>query len=341
LSYQRDQEVSRLFFRRRFTQPPPAAELEDESILAGGKAHHLQREPLNAHRLERQAADAVSAEVRHLLEVFLDELPGPYSDALPPWDDSCQRVVEQWLEVPWLSIRALQACPLTIRDKVLGHVPTRERKKYRQDLPALVVHWIRTDAGRAWKDPLIRELLTTATDSGQKMSVRFTLLLSFVPDLVFAALRLRPGLKATRHRLANERRRWANPRTRLDPDDLRLRDLRRWAPNCTDEELKRLALGAHRPLKGKIEHDIFNDLGLDKSVGIADTKQGRFWNAIALPLIDYLQPHVRARNTTAGKKPVIPDAVFRVTSQLLALRSNGRWEDKPGRLKSRHYRIAL
>jgi hypothetical protein len=314
VSYQDDQEVSRLFFLRR----PPAP---------GGAESEWRIDPVNI------------PEISLRLDAFLATLPGPQADPEVLWSDSFPRILEQWLDVPCVCIRAFHACSLTIRDKVLEQVPESECKDYRDDLPALVVHWIRTDAGRAWEDPLIRELLTmTATDSGQKMSIRFTLLLSFVPDLVFAALWLRPGFEATRDRLANERRRWANPRTRLDPDDPWVRDLRRWAPNGTDKELKQLALEAHIPLQLETERAIFAELGLDKSVGIADTKQRRFWNAIALPLIDYLQPHMRARNTSAGKKPVTPDAVFRFTSQLLALRSNGRWEDKPGRLKSRHYR---
>jgi len=318
VSYQDDQEVSRLFFLRRPPDP-------------GGAKSEWRIDPVNIQEIIRR------------LDAFLAALPGPQADPEVLWSDSFPRILEQWLDVPWVCIRAFHACSLTIRDKVLEQVPEPERKNYRDDLPALVVHWIRTDAGRAWRDRKVRKLLTTAAKSnkGQGMSIRLTLLLSFVPDLVFTAQRVRKGLEDTRPRLANVRRRYANPHTRVGPDDQWARDLRRWVPNASEEELKRLASGAHVGLSREGERDIFKELGLDKGLGIADTKQGRFWNAIALPLIDYLQPHVLARNTTAGKKPVTPDAVFRLTSQLLALRSNGRWEDKPGRLKSRHYRIAL
>src|SRR5262249_42493227 len=201
------------------------------------------------------------------------------------------------------------------------------------------------DAGRAFQDNPVVSVLTQLRPkdaSGQVASVRFTLMLSFVPYIVFDTLTLRRYLRADRQGFEARIKRYQNPSTPLDSDvDRDVRDLlrrraagARGLKGATDDDIKRMIVRSCRRLPREREAAMWDAIGLDKTIGTEDSRQA-IWDLVALPLLRYLEPYAPARKDVQPR--VIPDRLFAFTSRLLAVRSAGRWEDIPGRLKARYY----
>ncbi len=302
----------------------------DHQLASLFSLHRFDKLPSGAAR------EKLSADVRRHLELWLGRLRGPHSDPAPDWGPSYQEIVDDWLKVPLICIEALHF--RSVRDKVLDRVVKPERETYKRDLPALAARWICGDAERAWRSRKVRECLRPVQHAGA--SVRFTLLLSFVPVWIFETLRFREGLQERRHRTAEIRRRYANPRTRLHSDDDRAQPFialrSRGFVSGTDEDIKQIVRGAYGGLSPTTEQAIFEALALDKAAHAPTSSQG-VWNLIVLPLLNYLDPFIKGRRKSAAEPRVTSDELFAVVSQLLSLRAPGVWAEKPGRgrLKSR------
>jgi hypothetical protein len=363
MSYEHDRRLARLFHRRAFSGPTPDAE-----VLRQAETEHLGHEPTDEEwaRLEpkvrerwaHQRKEQIS-EVYQLLQEFLAESPGPRRDPTPPWDATHQGILDDWLEVPRISILALRELrnvvdelicdtegrlidgkPRFVKKKTLLAVPPGNIRKYRTDLPALTARWILDDADRAWKDRSIQKVLQELPGA----SVRWVLLLSFVPTAVFRTLRLRRTVSASRRTFGDVIRRYSNPATRLSPDDPVARELLQWRAEgyliraeATDADLKRMICQACRRPSRERESEIWSAIGLDKTPK-SGTSRHEIWDAVALPLLRYLEPFApRRKGDPSRASPLTPESLFVGASRLLHTRYPEFWEDAPGRLKSRYY----
>ena len=348
MSYQTDHRLGKLFSHHRFLDTFLEADDPTRShIRREGEELRLEREFTDQEwaareaavqaRWKREAQDLV-AETHQLMQDFLAALPGPKGDPVPLWDMENQKILQDWLKIPRLCLLSLRTFPRSITDGLLDQVPPSERKKYKKDLPALVVRWIIDDAQRAYQDPRTAPMLRKLSQRGP--SARFLLLLSFVPTRLFRALFVRMALEEDRRRLAPVIKRYRNIRTGLSYTDPFAADLLRLRAagdpllrNATDAEIKQILCEGCRRLPRAREQEIYAALGLDKGARTQPSRQ-RIWDLVALPLLDYMEQFVTGRKDDPR---VIPERLFWLSSELLALRSEGLWQNVSSRLKNRWY----
>ncbi len=332
-----------------------------------------QREP------ERQAQED---RARQLLKHLLESLPGPAWSAPVLWND-IRLVVDKWLMlhtepgerngVPLICVNALREFSLVER-RLWERVPQQERQIYLEpemggrwrkpakNIPALVMFWIRDEAKEALKKPHIKTFLKELHEYGA--SARLLLVLSFVPNLVFATLSLRARIRRERSKRKDLLAKYHNPKTRLSYDDpwaaifLKLRDAGDpLVSGCTDDEIREMVARSltslprdrgtpDKPRKG--EQVIWSSVGLDKipPSGLANTRLDDFrkvplktasmqeiWDYIFFPLVEYLVPFAPRRKDIPG---ITPEHVYGWASRLVYYRSRGLWGDRPDLLKQRY-----
>ena len=318
------------------------------------------------------------SEAHQRLKDFLTELPGPRWESSLAWDARHQRILDDWLRVPRICVYALREFsgvvdfligdtewrlvngkPRLVKKKTFLSVSPSEISKYRgvsyerarrrdpasertrtpgapADLPALTARWVLDDAQRAWKNRMVQE----AVQRFPGASVRFILLLSFVPTAVFLTLGVRRAVEASRRTFADVIRRYSNPATKLSDDDPYAYDLLQARAageprlaKATDEDLKRMICHSCQQLRRESERAIWSAIGLDKTPKTGLSRH-EIWDTVASPLLSYLKPFSPRRKDDPS---VIPDSLFSGASRLLHTRYPGFWEDAPGRLKSRYW----